>query len=333
MSTSFVNISLPSSVLEINVLVLGRPVQKYFHDNKVYIEARKGSEYTIQLVNKGYKRLLANVTVDGLSVMDGKEGDLTKQTGYVVGAWSTVTIPGWRLDNNSVAAFKFGESGGSYAAKIGKPRNVGVIGVAVFEEKQTPVDYFYNQNLTWTGSLGGELYGSHYTVGGHYTGDVFPYVTVTNSTSCNVANDAGSATSAAEYSANSVDSDSVLRDLDNLDYEPVKSNKSGGGARLRSGGDDRVLRSRSRKSVEMTPDKVAGTEFGAKISSVVEEITFVPSTETPMLVATMQYKFSAELEKMGIELHPPTVVVRNQEPSAFPVNDSGCTPPPGWSTK
>ena len=46
-----------------------------------------------------------------------------------------MTIDGWRTSMSTVAAFRFSEIQDSYADRKGKGRNVGVIGVAFFGEK------------------------------------------------------------------------------------------------------------------------------------------------------------------------------------------------------
>ena len=58
-----------------------------------------------------------------------------KMRGYLVQPWSTVEIDGFRRSDAQVAAFRFGRVKDSYAAKRGSDRNVGVIGVAVFQER------------------------------------------------------------------------------------------------------------------------------------------------------------------------------------------------------
>jgi hypothetical protein len=73
-------------------------------------------------------------TVDGLDVIDGQPGSFEKR-GYLVAPWSTVEIDGFRRSEDEVAAFRFGRVRDSYAAKRGSDRNVGVIGVAVFQER------------------------------------------------------------------------------------------------------------------------------------------------------------------------------------------------------
>jgi hypothetical protein len=79
-------------------------------------------------------RFEAIATVDGLDVINGRAGTFSNR-GYIVNAWSTVEIDGWRRSTDTVAAFRFGRVSDSYAGKKGEDRNVGVIGVAFFEER------------------------------------------------------------------------------------------------------------------------------------------------------------------------------------------------------
>ena len=73
------------------------------------------------------------MTVDGLDVVDGRPGDLGKR-GYVVGPGETVVIDGFRQSLDEVASFRFGRVSDSYAARTSGDRNVGVVGVALFDE-------------------------------------------------------------------------------------------------------------------------------------------------------------------------------------------------------
>jgi hypothetical protein len=123
-------------ILDLQVRVHGKAVREFQHDGKIYIEGRKGSEFTLRFRNKTGKRLLAVPSVDGLSVMDGENASFNSG-GYILDPYEFMDVPGWRLDDESVAKFIFHKKGKSYAAKKGKPRNVGVIGVAAFLEKET----------------------------------------------------------------------------------------------------------------------------------------------------------------------------------------------------
>ena len=60
------------------------------------------------------------------------------QTGYVFAPWQTYELTGWRKSDQQVAAFEFTALPDSYAARTGRPLDVGVIGVAIFREKLRP---------------------------------------------------------------------------------------------------------------------------------------------------------------------------------------------------
>src|SRR4029077_923714 len=65
-----------------------------------------------------------------------------------------VEMAGWRKSLERTAAFYFTDLGDSYAARTGRPGNVGVIGVAVFREKRPPIAYRTPRDpLTLGGSL------------------------------------------------------------------------------------------------------------------------------------------------------------------------------------
>jgi hypothetical protein len=74
------------------------------------------------------------VSVDGVNVLSG-ETATTQQSGYVVTRREKLAIRGWRKSMGEIAAFYFTSLGDSYAARTGRPDNVGVIGVALYRRK------------------------------------------------------------------------------------------------------------------------------------------------------------------------------------------------------
>jgi len=122
---------------EFEVLVNGKPVNEYDHKGKTFIEGKEGTEFAIRMRNHTGKRALFVPTIDGLSVMDGKEASY-ESSGYIVGAYSSETIEGWRTSDSEIAKFFFSKVKESYAAATGKDGNVGVIGCAVIREKEKP---------------------------------------------------------------------------------------------------------------------------------------------------------------------------------------------------
>lgn len=112
----------------------GQALQGVQVDEKRYAVGESGQRYMIAVQNDSPYRYEAVASVDGLDVIDGDTASFKKR-GYVVEPYTTTQIDGWRTSMNSVAAFRFSSLEESYADRKGKGRNVGVIGVAVFQEK------------------------------------------------------------------------------------------------------------------------------------------------------------------------------------------------------
>ncbi len=77
-------------------------------------------------------------SVDGVNVVTGETAGVD-QRGYIYDGWRSYDITGWRKSDAQVAAFEFTTVPRSYAARTGRAENVGVIGVALFRERPTPV--------------------------------------------------------------------------------------------------------------------------------------------------------------------------------------------------
>lgn len=119
----------------LEVLVEGKPLRTIPHEGKTYLPVpRPGAEYEIRVWNHGSHRVVALVSVDGLSVITGQPASAA-QPGYVVAPHSSILIKGWRRSLETVAAFRFVEREKSYAALMGHPENVGVIGLLAIEEQ------------------------------------------------------------------------------------------------------------------------------------------------------------------------------------------------------
>lgn len=115
----------------------GRALPGYYAGGKTFAIGEAGERYTIEISNSTPARFEVVVTVDGLDVIDGRPGSFDKR-GYLVNPHSTLEIDGFRKSESEVAAFRFGSVRGSYAARKGDDRNVGVIGVAAFREQGVP---------------------------------------------------------------------------------------------------------------------------------------------------------------------------------------------------
>ena len=115
----------------------GQRLPVYRHAGRSYVAGRPGARYAIGLRNQTGERVLAVLSVDGVNAVSG-ETAAWGQTGYVLGPQVPYQITGWRKSDQEVAAFEFTALAESYAARTGRPANVGVIGVAVFRERPVP---------------------------------------------------------------------------------------------------------------------------------------------------------------------------------------------------
>lgn len=130
----------PVMPLEVDVVDArsGRTLPTWWHDGRLYLAGEPGLRYALRVRNVTGRRLLAVVSVDGVNVLSGETAGVG-QRGYVFEPGSAGTIDGWRKSLTETAAFYFTELPDSYAARMGRDRHVGVIGIAVFEEYVPPV--------------------------------------------------------------------------------------------------------------------------------------------------------------------------------------------------
>ncbi len=112
----------------------GQTLPTYGAKDRYYVQGNAGERYVIRVSNPTAHRIEAVVSVDGVDVIDGEDGDLHKR-GYVIPPHGETRIEGFRTSQADVATFRFSSVDGSYAGMKGKPRNVGVIAVALFEEQ------------------------------------------------------------------------------------------------------------------------------------------------------------------------------------------------------
>ena len=114
----------------------------YRHQGRNYVVGRAGHEFQVTLRNPSGGDLLTVLSVDGVNAVSG-ETAAWDQTGYVIDAGRDAGIQGWRKSRQEVAAFYFTRLPDAYASRTGRPANVGVIGVAVFQRKPPPMPYSY----------------------------------------------------------------------------------------------------------------------------------------------------------------------------------------------
>ncbi len=112
----------------------GSVLPTFQNRGRAYVLGTLGQRYLVRVRNGSGRRAEVVVSVDGRDVIDGRPAAWEKR-GYIIEPHGEVTIDGYRLNEESVAAFRFSSVPRSYASRMGNARDVGVIGVAVFPER------------------------------------------------------------------------------------------------------------------------------------------------------------------------------------------------------
>jgi hypothetical protein len=102
-----------------------------------FVVGEEGRRYAIVVRNKTNLRFEIVLSVDGLDVIDGRTASVRKP-GYILNPHGQLSVDGFRQSTEAVAAFRFSPVRESYAAeKYHRTENVGIIGLAVFNERGT----------------------------------------------------------------------------------------------------------------------------------------------------------------------------------------------------
>lgn len=276
------------------------------HEGTIHVAATEGERYRIRVKNTTNKRVLAVITVDGRNIVDGKPGSVDGN-GYVLSPYEEHAFDGWRQTDSTVAAFRFGKKEQSYSSEMGSPENVGVIGVAIFEEKEIPAPVI---------TIRDRIVPMPYPVPTNPWIDPYapwrprPYwlgisdVTITSSQFSVGHSGVGSGRySSAGYSG--LGSEITCSVGSTMDSAPIGDQRGEVAQQL-------------------------GTEYGETLSSIVSKTTFTRATEHPVEVWEVRYDSLEALQAQGIMSQPPSR--RPKAPAAFPagpkVTPGYCPAPP-----
>jgi hypothetical protein len=116
----------------------GERLDVYRADDRAYLLGEPDAAYEIVVLNRSGARVEVVLSVDGRDAVSGAEADFRANRGYVLDPGELTRVQGFRTSLEAVAAFEFARADEAYAARMGTPANVGVIGLAVFDEAPAP---------------------------------------------------------------------------------------------------------------------------------------------------------------------------------------------------
>lgn len=109
-------------------------LKEYDFKQTSWIVGELNKEYKIQLINNCDQNIMAILSVDGLNTLNGQRANFNSP-GYLLGPKEKIIINGWQKSKNKIASFYFTYPENSYANKSNNNFNLGIIGVAFFNEK------------------------------------------------------------------------------------------------------------------------------------------------------------------------------------------------------
>jgi hypothetical protein len=120
---------------EVEVLVNGSPLEEYQARGRVYVEALSGAEYALRIHNPLPVRVAVALSVDGLNTIDARHTTAHDASKWVIQPYGTITVTGWQMSRTHARRFYFTSERDSYANKLGRAEDLGVISAVFFRER------------------------------------------------------------------------------------------------------------------------------------------------------------------------------------------------------
>jgi hypothetical protein len=122
---------------DVEVVVNGYPLEALYGRGRRYVEAREGAEYELVVRNPLGVRVAVALSVDGLNTIDARRTSSWESSKWVIEPYGTARIRGWQTSSTSARRFYFTTERDSYASKLGRASDLGVI-TAVFYREAAP---------------------------------------------------------------------------------------------------------------------------------------------------------------------------------------------------
>ena len=121
----------------VDVLVNGWPLDRLHGRGRTYVEAVQGAEYELRIRNPLPYRVAVALSVDGLNTIDARRTSSRDASKWVIEPYGTISVGGWQMSSGRARRFYFTTERDSYAAKLGRASDLGLIN-AVFYREATP---------------------------------------------------------------------------------------------------------------------------------------------------------------------------------------------------
>ena len=124
----------PTGPFGVEVLVGGGPLEVIYGRGRRYVEAREGAEYELLVRNPLPVRVAVALSVDGLNTIDARRASAWDSSKWVIEPYGTIRVNGWQMSSTRARRFYFTTERDSYAARLGRASDLGVITAVFFRE-------------------------------------------------------------------------------------------------------------------------------------------------------------------------------------------------------
>ena len=125
----------------VDVLINGAPAEKLYGRGRSYVEAAEGAEYELRVRNPLPVRVAVALSVDGLNTIDARRTSSWDAKKWVIEPYGTIRIGGWQMSTERARKFYFTNERDSYAARLGRASDLGVITAVFYRETAPAVTY------------------------------------------------------------------------------------------------------------------------------------------------------------------------------------------------
>ncbi|MDX6271618.1 MAG: hypothetical protein QOD28_2841 [Acidobacteriota bacterium] len=126
----------------VEVLAGGEARDKYPARGRVYVEALEGEEYALRLTNPLPVRVAVALSVDGLNTIDARRTTARDASKWVIPPYGSITVSGWQMSSTRARRFYFTNERDSYANRIGRASDMGVITAVFYRERRNRSDIY-----------------------------------------------------------------------------------------------------------------------------------------------------------------------------------------------
>ncbi len=125
-----------SREFSLEILVDGRPLEEWTSKGRLYVEALKGREYSVRLVNRTPEPVAVALSVDGLNVIDAAHTTAVEGRKWILDPYQALVLDGWQTGRDTARRFYFTDEKRSYGAWLGRTDDLGVVAASFFRRRR-----------------------------------------------------------------------------------------------------------------------------------------------------------------------------------------------------